>query len=211
MEDITRKELDGVCQVLETTNNQELAEKIRKADLIPKLYQYAYVESMFKILSKFDSIKDLDEKMKYGYSHEKYLLEKETPFNAVKGFLEKAHDRQNEICDFEDSPLPVNKTGRCDDEDHYENTDYDLSLLSKQDQEKFEEIHDNEGWNEAHDQFIDVFNPNNQKLTLILNFNEDETKCIKDDGWYVCETCLEIVTENSEGSISCDIDMAEDN
>ena len=74
----------------------------------------------------------------------------------------------------------------------------------------FDKINEEEGWNEAWEHFEDRINPDNQKLTLTLNFGQDDTKVLKDDGVYVCEKCLEINAENSEGGISCDLEMADD-
>ena len=215
MEQITRKQLDRMVKLLQTADGAEgrtLAEVLKDADVIPKLYQYAYVESMYKIISKYKSTKEFMDAVKFGYSDEKYWLEKENSFNAVLQFLRKAHDRQDEICDFQDSLLAETSKGRCGDEDHYENTDADVYGLLNEDQQKiFDKIHDEKGWYDAHKHFKDIFNPDDQDLVLILNFSgDDETKVSKDDGYYVCDTCLDVIRDNSDGSMSCDLDMAED-
>jgi len=213
MENIDRKQVDRMIELLDGVNTEEskqLSEILKNEDIIPKLYQYAYVESMYNLLCKFKSIDEFMEKVKYGYSDEKYWLGKEKPFNAVVQFLTKAHHRQDEICDFQDSILADKSTGRCGDEDHYEKTDADLSILTEDEQKIFDKINDEKGWFEAHEHFIDKFNPDNQELHLILNFNDDETKVSKSDGYYVCGSCLENIQENSEGNISCDLDMVED-
>jgi len=214
MEQITRKQIDRMVELLQKADGVEgrtLAEVLKDADIIPKLYQFAYVESMYKIISKFKSTKELMDNIKFGYSDEKYWLEKENSFNAVLQFLRKAHDRQDEICDFQDSLLADKSKGRCQDEDHYENTEPDvMGLLNEEEQKKFDEIHDKDGWYDAHEHFKDIFNPNDQDLSLILNFNDDETKVSKDNGYYVCDSCLEVISDNSEGAISCDLEMADD-
>lgn len=212
MENITRKQVDQIVVLLdkmETKESKELATILKNADVISKLYQYAYVESMYKIFSRFDNLEQLLTNLKYSYSHEKYLMEKKDAFEAVKGILEKAHKRQNEICDFEDSTLDQYSMGMCQDDEHYENAQ-DSIKLTDEEQKKFSQIAEEKGWSEAWDHFKDKINPDNQKLTLILNFNEDETKCMKEDGYYVCETCLEVITQNSDGGISCDLEMADD-
>jgi len=213
MEQITRKQIDRMVELLQTADGAEgktLAEVLKDADVIPKLYQYAYVESMYKILNKFKSTKEFMDSIKYGYSDEKYWLEKEKTFTAVLQFLSKAHKRQDEICDFQDSILAEKSVGSCQDDDHYENIDPDLSLLNEEQRKKYDEINDSDGWYHANDNFKDIFNPEDQELFLILNYNDDETKVSKSDGYYVCNSCLEVIRDNSEGNISCDMDMALD-
>lgn len=210
MEIITRKDIDGICELLRTNNSEELGDKLEKADIVPKLYQFAYVESLYNILSKCKTLDDFKEKFKYSYNDERYTLEKENTFDGIKQILYKAHERQGEICDFADSPLPEHSSGRCQDENHYESIE-DKIEFTEEEQEKFDEIKDKEGWNEACEYFNDKTNPDHQKLTLILNFGDDETKVLKDDGYYVCDDCLEVISENSEGNISCDLEMAEGN
>lgn len=212
MEFITRNQVNRMSELLESVDTDEgrkLSNTLKKADIIPKLYQYAYVESLHKLLAKFKSVDKLVENLKYSYSHEKYLIEKENPLNAVKGILAKAHERQNEICDFEDSTLDQHSMGKCQDENHLEGIDQDI--LTEEESKTFDKINEEKGYIEACDHFIDKFNPEDQALTLILNFNDDETKCIKDDGYYVCDSCLEAIQDNGDGNISCDLEMADDN
>ena len=212
MDDISRGQIDRMIELLDeikTVESVKLAKILKDADIIPKLYQYAYVESMHQILSRYDSFEKFKESNPYNFSHEEYVLEKEPTYDAVKAFLEKAHNRQDEICDFADSTLPNNIVGRCQDDDHYENCEDNVELTEEQ-QEKFEEINENKGWLEAWDNFIDIINPDDQHLTLILDIGHDETKVMKDKGQYVCETCLEVIRENSDGGLSCDLEMVED-
>ena len=129
MEFITRNQVNRMSELLKSVDTDEgrkLSNTLKKADIIPKLYQYAYVESLHKLLAKFKSVDKLVENLKYSYSHEKYLIEKENPLNAVKGILAKAHERQNEICDFEDSTLDQHSMGKCQDENHLEGIDQDI-------------------------------------------------------------------------------------
>lgn len=197
--------LDGI----KSDESTKLAKVLKDADLIPKLYQYAYVESVYKVLSKFKNYDDFKNNLKFGFGNEKFILETHTPYDAVNAILSKAHERQNEICDFEDSPLPDSKIGRCQDENHYEYCEQNVGL-TEDEQEEFEKISEDKGWSQAWDHFKDKINPDNQKLTLILNSNDDETKVIKDDGFYICETCLDVLRDESDGGISCDLEMADD-
>ena len=212
LEGITRQDLDAVCVLLDKMQSAEadiLSTRIRKADIIPRLYQAAYVESMYKILSKFKTFEAFETDIKYSYSDEKFALGRGKSFDAVKFFLNKAHKRQNEVCDFKDATLPENKIGKCNDDNHNENCEDNIKL-TEEEQIKFDEINEEEGWNEAWEHFEDKINPDNQKLTLTLNFGQDDTKVLKNDGVYICEKCLEVNAENSEGGITCDLEMAEE-
>lgn len=212
MKEITRKELDRISILLQnhinTDESIKLADRLKNADIIPKLYQFAYVESLHKVLSKCKTLNEFVEKFKYSYSNEQYYL-KEDAFEAAQLILYKAHERQNEICDFADSTLPEHSIGRCQEENHYESVESKIDLTGEE-QDEFDKIKDEEGYNEACEHFDNKFNPNGQKLTLILNFGDDESKVIKGDGYYVCEDCLDSIAENSEGNIACDLEMAEE-
>lgn len=210
MKEITRKELDRIAILLsqnDTDESNKLASRLNDADIIPKLYQFAYVESLYKVLSKCKTLDEFVEKFKYSYSNEQYYL-KENGYDAIKLILYKAHERQNEICDFEDSTLPDHKTGRCQDENHNENSDIN-TILNDEELKTFNEINEEESYDTACEHFEDKFNPE-QELSLILNFGDDESKVIKDDGYYACKDCLDAIADNSEGNIACDLEMAEE-
>src|SRR3990172_12093941 len=99
MNDIDRKQIDRMVELLKIQNTEEsikLAIILNKADIIPKLYQYAYVESMYIILKKFESLEKFKKEIPYSFGDEKYILEKKSTFDAVKAFLEKSHKRQDE-------------------------------------------------------------------------------------------------------------------
>jgi len=59
MDDISRGQIDRMIELLDeikTVESVKLAKILKDADIIPKLYQYAYVESMYIILKKFESL-----------------------------------------------------------------------------------------------------------------------------------------------------------
>lgn len=215
LEDISRKQLDRACELLQnyvnTDESIQLAETIKKADVIPKLYQYAYVESMYQRLKDVSNLEQLAEKTKYHFDYSLDLvktLNDVKALDAVKALLDKAHERQDEICDFNDSPLPQHKTGLCEFDEHYEDI-FDRIELTDKEQKQFEKLNDKYGYTDACVKMDEILNPSNQHLTLVLDFGDDETKVSKDHGYYVCDSCLEYFNENSDGSISCDLEMVE--
>jgi len=213
MKNITRKQVDKMIELLQdigTDESNKLSKILKKADVIPKLYQAAYIESLNNIFSKCTSLEKFKEKFQWNFTNEQAILEASDSFSAVKQIVFKAHERQNEICDFEDSTLEQHSTGRCGDESHYENIEYQ-QFLTDEECIKFKIINEEEGWIEACEYFNDKLNSDEQKLILILNFSDDETKVMKDDGYYICDRCLESIVENSDGNISCDLEMAEHN
>src|SRR3989304_5588221 len=83
LEGITRQDLDAVCVLLDKMQSAEadiLSTRIRKADIIPRLYQAAYVESMYKILSKFKTFEAFETDINYSYSDEKFTIGQENSF-----------------------------------------------------------------------------------------------------------------------------------
>lgn len=209
MEDISRKDIDRIVQLLANHVNTEesirLAKALTDADVIPKLYQRAYVESLYLVMSKCKTVDAFEENYNFGY--EKYILKSDDIYNAVLQILHKAHERQDEVCDFADSPLPETKIGRCEDDDHIENCEGSVEL-TEEEQELFNKL--NEDDDDPWEHFEDKINPPDQHLTLILDYNDDETKVRKDHGHYVCDTCLDVIIDNSDGAISCDMDLADE-
>ena len=207
MDNISRKDLDAICRRLRMYGENEdfkLADILENADIIPKLYQRAYIESLYQRLKNVrtpyqfqSSVNDTD-----GYlSH---LVWKNETIDAIQEILGKAHSRQDEICDFDDATLPIHIIGKCMYENHYENNE-DIELTEKE-QEIWDRINDEDGYTEAWQYFDEKINPDDQKLTLTLSFNDDETKLSKNDGEYVCDSCLEEISENADGGVSCDME-----
>ena len=54
-------------------------------------------------------------------------------------------------------------------------------------------------------------NPPNQKLELVLDYDEDSNKFIPNSGNYFCKKCVEDLQENAEGYVSCDMEDYEPN
>lgn len=220
MDNIDRKQLDRICELLRentaTSNTNEklkLADVLEKADIIPKLYQAAYVEAEFQKMKDVDEKTDLKEKFKWKMEYYVQDIVEGKPLRVVHSLLRKAHDRRDEICDFADAVQPEQIKGRCQYENHSENLDYTpIVPLSESQQKEFDKLCEDENSCviEVLPQFIDHFNPDNQNLQLILDFGDDESKVQKDGGHYACDRCMEEIRDNSEGNISCDLDMVDD-
>lgn len=212
MDAINRKQLDRIAELLQNHINTEesikLADVLKNADIIPKLYQAAYIESINMIVGDVKTIDELKAKTKYHFDYGLSLTVDGNALEAVKAIAFKAHERQDDICDFADSPLPENKIGSCGYEEHYEDI-FDRIELNDKERKKFDRLNDKHGYYEACVMMGEKLNPSDQHLTLILEFGSDESKCKKDDGYYVCDSCLEVISENSDGGISCDVEMAE--
>lgn len=187
----------------------QLADILEKADIIPKLYQRTYVEMLYQ---KMKNVKTPYQDEQILSSQDVYLSDRiwnNDAMGAVFEILSKSHERQNEICDFNDSPLPIEKIGRCEYDNHFENFEGGIEL-TEEEQEIWEKINEEEGYEEAWNHFIDKINPDNQNLRLILYCNEDETKVLNDFGEYVCESCMEEVIDNCDGGMSCDMETVEE-
>ena len=208
MDNISRKDLNNICKRLRMYGADEdfkLADRLEKADIIPKLYQQAYVESLYQRLKNVTTPYQFQQAIGDTDEYLSVLVWENDTLEAIDVILNKAHYRQDEICDFDDSVLPIHLVGRCQYENHYENNEG--VELTDEEQEIWDKIYDEEGFNAAWERFEDKINPDNQKLTLILSSNNDETKMSKDDGEYVCATCLEEVADNCDSLASCDMDF----
>jgi hypothetical protein len=210
MEDISRQDITQICNRLRQlgeTEDYKLARILEDADVIPKLYQRAYVESLYQRTKAVKTPHQFEQKVEMsGDSYLAYLIWHNDALGAIDHILYKAHERQDEICDFADSTLPSSIIGRCQYDNHNENHEPELT---EEEQEIWDKISEEEGWDEACKYFEDKINPANQKLTLVLNYNEDETKVSKDDGEYVCESCMEEINDMADGYPTCDLEFAE--
>lgn len=212
MDAISRLQLDRMADLLETHVNTDesihLADVLRKADVIPKLYQAAYIESVNMILKDVKTSEELKAKIKYHFDYGLELACEGKALEAIKALADKAHQRQDDICDFDDSILPIHTIGQCGYEDHYDDI-FDRVELTEKEQKKFNKLEDKHGFNTACEMMTEKLNPKNQHLTLILEYGSDESKCKNNEGYYVCDSCLEVINDNSDGGISCDVEMAE--
>ena len=131
MEDISRKQLDRISAILQnhvgTEESVKLANILKKADVVPKLYAYTY----FKKVK--DEIKSLKYRTKsFDFSDFEALIENipalnlhsiENPkhLNAVDSILQNGFDREGTFCDFDDSIYHSSRRwGHCQCEGHDE-------------------------------------------------------------------------------------------
>lgn len=126
------------------------------------------------------------------------------PIKVIHHLINYAMEREGKICDFRDSVNPDKIMGRCQYENHYENAEDDVEL-TEEEQVRFDEINEKEGWMEACFAFEDKFNPI-QELTLTLYSDEDTHKFDDGSTEYVCAKCMEELQENNDCEVSCDME-----
>ena len=178
MEGISRKMITEACEVLRTSGNEKLADDIEKYDIIPKLYAYTYLKRIYQEVTggldetfdememKIDSLEGLD--MEYINRNS---------FKAIKKMLKIAFDRENYICDFDDSKNPAKKFGICQCESHSEKYDDNEEEASKE-----------------------------QKLTLILMPDEFNKKMDDQNPEYWCQACADEAEPDCEVTCDMDIE-----
>lgn len=146
MDGISRKDLDIAVSVLREKGMNDIADKIVKFDIIPKLYVYSYVKS---VKNQLDQLKgdnkrieseDLIEVIENVDKLQLYFLKDSQISANVKKlhiFLNNAFTRENQFCDFDDSKFHTEKRfGKCENEDHGEDDqqEYDLSAVYTSDE-----------------------------------------------------------------------------
>ena len=149
MDGISRKTFNETCKVLRASGNVKLADEIEKYDIIPKLYAYTYLKRVHQELDSHSKEEDFEE-----FETKIDLLEgldmdyiNKNNFKAIKNMLGIAFDRENYICDFDDTRNPSNKTGICENESHYEDDPevekevekLSLVLMPDEDNKKFDD------------------------------------------------------------------------
>jgi len=155
MEDISRKDVDEICSILknECNNNKQcikLGKKLEKADIIPKLYVYAYIQSLYDNLKdvKGGDVSDLNDAIPKLQLYQ--IIYAKNKVEAVKSILHNAIDRKGKFCDFDDSKFH-NKTkiGSCQNEDHdeeEENKNLTLSPMYYPDEDSAKYSDEPEWW-----------------------------------------------------------------
>lgn len=216
MEDISRMDIDRIIEILKKDKDKEknnLAERLEKAEIIPNLMIATYVKAVNRSLNTIKVTQDdeLDGQTVTGLDTENASLNlghvnySKSKLEAVKVMFQYAIERKDMICDFEDSKHPHTIIGRCMYENHYDDMDIN-SLLTEDEQKRFEEIDEAEDWFTACDEFKDKLNPDNQELKITLRVEDDQRKYDDTDPEYVCERCMEEIIDNSDGYASCDME-----
>lgn len=220
MEDFTRKDIERIIEILRentavsnTSEKEKLAKILEDADIIPNMMIATYVKSVNRTLKTIkiqqndeldgETINGLDNHLNsLNFDHINFAKSK---LEAVNTMFRFAEDRQEMICDFEDSKHPKHITGRCQYENHYEDKDVG-SLLTEDEMKEFDKLNETENWFVACEKFQDKLNPEDQELTITLQIEDDQHKYNDGDPEYVCETCLEEIADNCEGYASCDME-----
>lgn len=215
MDKISRKDLNKATELLRSIGTDVakiLADKIDNAEIMEALYESAYVESVKMRLDRIVSDETEEEFHKsnseiFGF----YLKDKtKSKLDTIRALVDKANERRDDICDYDDTTLPKTTIGRCENpDDHYENIGTIAALLTPEEFEEFDKIQTEDGWHDACLKFQDKLNPANQELELFLEWGSDESKLSKDSGFYCCKKCADAINENADGGVSCDVEMAE--
>lgn len=146
MENISRINLDKICQILkEDVKTEEainLAKKLNDFDFIPKMYVYTFLKRFYKEIKEVNTgtIEDLDMEMLYGLSLE---IVTKSNLNGFKELLRIAFERENYICDFDDTKNSNKMFGVCQNEDHdnEDNPEQEITLvlMPDEDNKKFDD------------------------------------------------------------------------
>jgi hypothetical protein len=179
-----------------------------KEELTPVQQKYisTYIQRLYLETQKMSNIEDL-EKLPY---HIRIINSKnKDALGLLKTVLYHAMERRDLICDINDSKHAQKKIGSCDVETHLEDVAPEIEL-SKEEKKEFDMINEKDGWYSACMKFINKFNPENQKVSLLLNLDEDNAKLIDDHPIYACERCMEGIMENADGGVTCDMEDYEE-
>ena len=164
-----------------------------------------YIQRLYLELERTKNEKDYE---KLPHQLGIFKLKEENSLNVLKRAIRNAMDRKDLICDYDDSKHPSESTGKCQDEEHYENVQENY-LLNEEQREVFDKISNKQGWYEACKHFDEILNPENQKLKLTLGYDDDNSKLNDNEPIYICETCMNVLVDNADGMVSCDMDSYE--
>jgi len=178
MEGISRKMITEACEILRSSGSDVLAKKIEDFDIIPKLYVYTYLKRINQeIIGSLDETFDeFEGKIDALQGLDMDCINKNN-FKGIKKLLEIAFNRENYICDFEDTKNPSKKFGKCQCESHSESYDNQEEDANKQ-----------------------------QELTLVLMPDEFNKKFDDSSAEYWCEDCADQAEPDCEVTCDMDIE-----
>ncbi len=187
MEDISRKQLGRISQLLQNHINSEesikLANMLENADVIPKLYAYTYFKKIreemqtYKVFSKEFDLEEFETLNENLPALQLDSLRNKREVRAVFQILNNGFEREKQFCDFDDSRFH-NKTmiGSCNHEDN---------------EQELEEV---ETKNE------------NLVLSAVYMPDEDTAKYEDEPEWW-CKKCSEDLDGDSDVIVTCDSEM----
>ena len=127
MKDISRLEINEICIQLRAHGITELADKLEKADVIPKLYVYTYFKKVYDELRSLEDPKgkiDPDNLVSLSDENPKlqlyFLFSKGySPMKRIMRLLYNGFEREGKFCDFDDSKFAgTTRRGFCENESH---------------------------------------------------------------------------------------------
>lgn len=214
MEGISRIDIEKAVQLLRDNLMFEVADRIEKMDIIPKLYVYTYFK---KLKTEFDQLQGdgtkidpenlqafVDENSKLGL----WMITDKTvsSIKKIQRVLNNGFERENAFCDFNDSKFH-SKTmiGQCQCENHSDNVEHDdLSALTVEEKNEFWKMNNEHGWYTAYEKFESKLNSPDQILTPMYTSDEDIGKFTDDPEWW-CKMCAD-GSDGEVGDVSCDME-----
>ncbi len=186
MENISRKDLDRISQILanhvNTDESINLADKLSKADIIPKLYVYTYFKKIYTELSTLKVYsRDFDYETFESFLDESYALgltgiKNKRELRIIFNILIRGFERENTFCDFDDSKFhSQTKKGECQNYDHHENDHEDACNI-------------------------------NLTLRPVYFPNEDIQKFMDEPEWW-CADCCENNSGGEDYGVECDMKL----
>lgn len=212
MEGISRIDIEKAIALLRKNKMSKIADRIEKADIIPKLYVYTYFK---KVKTELDGLqgdgKNIDPDDLQGFIDDNpklglWMLNDKTTSGVrkVQRILNNGFERENAFCDFNDSKYH-GKTiiGKCQCETHSEDIEIEKSSLTEEEKKIFVQIRDTKGWYEAYAKFQEKLNPD-QKLSPVYHSDEDIGKYTDEPDWW-CKACRDSA-DGEVGDVSCDME-----
>lgn len=177
MEGISRKMITEACEVLRTSGNEKLADDIEDFNIIPKLYVYTYLKRINQEItgSLDETFDEFEAKIDAFQGLDMDCINKNN-FKGIKKLLEIAFNRENYICDFNDTKNPSKKFGKCECESHSEDFENDEEANKS------------------------------QELTLVLMPDEFNKKFDDNSAEYWCENCADQAEPDCEVTCDMDIE-----
>jgi len=195
MDNISQKSINRVIELLRentaSSNQKEkntLAAELEKSEIIPALYVMTYLQAV-------DKVRKDTQVLSGGSDYNIKYKVKRNDFEKFKEGLDHAYGLElNYLLDTEElikgamwllSQALDRKKMICD---------YDDTTFPKHIQDKCT-YEGHEGDNPI------------RKVELILDYDEDASKWINSVYCYACPDCVEIMNDNAEGSITCDMEI----
>ena len=233
---ITQKKIDRIIELLrsdlpasseswiDAKEKLKLAQMLEETEIIPALSVHTYLKTIETIDHKTsydhetgvhnseEMIATLNENPHLGLE---FLTSEISRLGGLRRLLQKALQRANMICEYDDAAYPHHIKGRCICETHYDTLEIPPVPLTDQQQKLYDDT-----LKKTKDEiklrrslaFDDNYNPPGQSLELVLEYDSSASKWINKVHCYACKRCLQDMVEGNdglEGGVSCDMEMTQ--